>query len=51
MKITDGTSQYLGAGALTVSFPTGQFTTSEAATGASITTGTWATVNGTNLVQ
>ena len=51
VKILDGTSQYLGAGSLTVTFPTGQYTTSDAATGASITTGTWATVNGTNLVQ
>ena len=51
LKITDGTSQYLGAGTLSVNFPTGQFTTSDAATGANLTSGAWATVNGVNLVQ
>ncbi|RKS01407.1 hypothetical protein C8C84_1063 [Flavobacterium sp. 102] len=49
VKINDGTSQYLGAGALSVTFPTGQYTTSASATGANISTGVWATVNGTNL--
>ena len=37
--------------AITVSFPTGQFTTSTTATGASITTGAWSTVGGVNLIQ
>jgi hypothetical protein len=35
----------------TVSFPTGQFTTSTTATGASLTTGAWSTVGGVNLIQ
>lgn len=34
-----------------VAFPAGNFTTSASATGASIETGNWTTVNGTNLVQ
>ena len=51
VKINDGTSQYAGAGTLTVAFPSGQYTTSDAATGASLTTGNWATVDGVNLIQ
>jgi len=35
----------------TVAFPTGQFTTSTTATGASLTTGAWSTVGGVNLIQ
>jgi hypothetical protein len=35
----------------TVAFPTANFTTSTTATGASLTTGAWSTVNGTNLIQ
>jgi len=38
-------------GAIIVSFPAGNFTTSQAATGASIPNGTWSNVDGTNLVQ
>jgi hypothetical protein len=37
-------------GAIVVSFPAGQFTTGEA-TGASLTSGTWSTVGGVNLLQ
>ena len=51
VKINDGTSTFAGAGTITVSFPTGQYTTSTTATGASLTTGAWATVNGVNLIQ
>lgn len=38
-------------GAIIVAFPSGQFTTSAAATGASITTGAWSNVGGVNLIQ
>lgn len=51
VKIENGTSEFAGAGALSVSFPTGQYTTSTTATGANITTGVWATVGGVNLLQ
>lgn len=50
VKINDGTSQFSGAGSLSVAFPTGQYTTSDSATGASISSGIWATVNGTTLI-
>jgi hypothetical protein len=40
-----------GSSAFTVTFPTGQFTTSTTATGASLNPGAWATVEGTNLIQ
>jgi len=51
VKINDGTSEFAGVGTITVAFPSGQYTTSQSATGASITSGSWATVNGTNLLQ
>lgn len=51
VKIENGTSEFAGAGALSVSFPTGQYTSSTTATGANITTGVWATVGGVNLLQ
>jgi hypothetical protein len=51
VKINDGTSQFAGAGVISVTFPTGQYTTSTTATGANITTGAWATVGGVNLLQ
>jgi hypothetical protein len=51
VKIENGTSEFAGAGALSVAFPTGQYTTSTTATGANITTGAWATVGGVNLLQ
>lgn len=50
MNIAAGISQYAPAGSLTINFPTGNFTTGTG-TGAAITTGAWATVNGTNLLQ
>ena len=51
VKINDGTSQFAGAGALSVTFPTGQFATSASANGATLTNGVWSTVNGTALFQ
>ncbi|MGX7667551.1 hypothetical protein [Flavobacterium pedocola] len=40
-----------GADTFTVAFPSGQYTTSASSTGASLTPGAWATVNGVNLLQ
>ena len=37
--------------AIVVAFPAGTFTTSTTATGASLTTGAWATVDGVNLIK
>ncbi len=51
IKINDGTSEYSGAGTIAVTFPTGQFIANSGATGASLTTGAWATVDGVNLLQ
>jgi hypothetical protein len=53
VKITN-TTQTLPVGAtsaIVVSFPVGYFTTSTTATGATLTTGAWATVGGINLIQ
>lgn len=52
VKINGGTTS-IGAGAVTftVAFPTGQFTTSTTATGASLTSGAWSTVTGVSLLQ
>lgn len=52
VKITNTSVDIAGAtAAITVAFPSGQFTTSASATGASLTPGAWATVEGTNLIQ
>jgi hypothetical protein len=51
VKINSGTSQFAGVGTLSVTFPSGQYTTSTTATGASLTAGNWATVGGVNLLQ
>jgi hypothetical protein len=51
VKINDNTSQFAGAGTVSVAFPSGNYTTSSTATGASITAGAWATVGGVNLLQ
>jgi hypothetical protein len=51
VKINDNTSQFAGAGTVSVAFPSGNYTTSSTATGASITGGAWATVGGVNLLQ
>jgi len=52
LKISNTSHDILGAtSAIVVSFPTGNWSTSASATGASIDSGSWTTVNGTNLVQ
>lgn len=51
VKINDGTSQYDAAGdAFTVTFDPANYTTSSSATGASLSAGEWATVNGSSLL-
>lgn len=51
VKVSNTSVDILGAGTVSVAFPTGQFTTSSTATGASLTTGAWSTVGGVNLIQ
>lgn len=53
VKITNTTvTTPVGAtSSIVVAFPAGNFTTSTTATGASLTTGAWATAEGTNLLQ
>ena len=51
LKILDGTSEYAGAGAINVTFPTGQFTTSTTSSGANLTNGARSTVGGVSLIQ
>lgn len=51
VKINDGTSQFAGVGNLTVNFPTANYTINASATGASLTAGNWATVNGATLIK
>ena len=52
VKISDNTPLFdAGASTFTVSFPTGNFTTSTTATGAALTPGAWATVDGVNLLS
>lgn len=51
VKINDGTSQFAGAGSLSVNFPTANYTINASATGASLTAGNWATVNGATLIK
>jgi hypothetical protein len=51
VKINDGTSQFAGVGNLTVNFPTANYTINASATGASLTAGNWATVNGASLIK
>ena len=50
VKISDGTAQWGGIPAITVAFPAANYTLSATATGASLTAGAWATVNGVNLL-
>lgn len=53
VKISN-TTQIVPVGAtaaISVTFPTGQFTTSTTATGATLTLGSWATVDGVNLIN
>ncbi|NUY80609.1 hypothetical protein HUK80_06860 [Flavobacterium sp. MAH-1] len=52
VKLSNTTHEVKGAtDAISVSFPSGNYTTSASATGASITTGNWTTVNGASLIQ
>ncbi|MFY8111336.1 MAG: hypothetical protein ACOVKP_04940, partial [Flavobacterium sp.] len=52
VKINDGTSQFAGVGTtFTVAFPTGNYTTSTTATGATLTPGAWAIVDGVSLIK
>lgn len=51
VKINDGTSQAAGAGTVVVNFMSENYTISNAATGAALTNGAWATVDGINLIQ
>lgn len=51
VKINDGTSQYAGAGTVVVNFLTTNYTLSTTSTGATLTSGAWSIVNGTNLIQ
>jgi hypothetical protein len=53
VKINGTTPQtgYGGSTAFTITFPSGNFTTSTTATGASLTNGAWSTVNGATLLQ
>lgn len=51
VKINDGTSQAAGAGTVVVNFMSENYTLSNTATGAALTNGAWATVDGVNLIQ
>lgn len=52
VKINDGTSQFAGVGTtFTVVFPAGNYTTSTTATGATLTVGAWAIVDGVSLIK
>lgn len=52
VKIGDNTPETgVGASTFTVAFPTGNFTTSSSATGATLTPGAWAIVDGVNLLS
>jgi len=51
LKITNTSQEIAGAtGSIIVNFPSGQYSTSATATGATLSPGSWATVNSTNLV-
>jgi hypothetical protein len=52
LKINDGTSQFAGVGTtFTVAFPSGNYTTSTTSTGATLTVGAWAIVDGVSLIK
>lgn len=52
VKINDGTSQFAGVGTtFTVAFPSGNYTTSTTSTGATLTVGAWAIVDGVSLIK
>lgn len=51
VRINNGTSQFAAAGStFTVAFPTGNYTTNTTATGATLTAGAWAIVDGVDLL-
>lgn len=50
-KISNTSLNYAGSGSVTVNFPDGQFTTNSGATGASLNSGSWSTVDGENLIK
>jgi hypothetical protein len=52
IKITNTTQEIAGAtSSIVVSFPSGQYTTNNSATGATLTNGAWSTVNGATILQ
>lgn len=51
VQINNGTSQFAAGASFTVAFPSGQYTTTTTSSGASLTTGSWSTVEGVNLLQ
>ncbi|MFB3389544.1 hypothetical protein [Flavobacterium sp. LAR06] len=53
VKVAEAATPLTGTGAagFTVAFPTGNFTTSTTATGAALTPGAWAIVDGVNLLE
>ncbi|MEL1255081.1 hypothetical protein AAEO57_14930 [Flavobacterium sp. DGU38] len=53
VKVDDAATPLTGTGAtgFTIAFPTGNFTTSTTATGAALTPGAWAIVDGVNLLE
>ena len=53
VKIQDATTPLTGTGTtgFTVAFPTGNYTTSTTATGAALTPGAWAIIDGVNLLE
>jgi hypothetical protein len=52
VKITNTTiTTPIGRGIISVTFPAGSFSTSAAATGATLATGAWSTVDGENLIK
>jgi hypothetical protein len=50
IKITGTATNFAGAGSVSVNFPTNNFVVNAAATGANITSGNWARVNGVSLL-
>ena len=51
VKINGGTTEFGAGASFTVSFPSGQYTTSASAAGATLVTGAWSTVGSSNLIQ
>ena len=51
VKINDGTTNFAGATGITVAFPAANYVVNTTATGATLSAGAWATVDGVNLLQ